>query len=206
MRQFLKIFIMGMLALGVAHAEEVDFSKLSNKDLVKMAGKVDASQELEYHMEVHKRLKKLKGVKAKEFHRQVERATVLHLSKMSKKKFMALREEVAGKLEEMKKEHSPEELKSMGLDVEICKGEQRKILCHVRHARKGHKGGAHHGQAHNAHHEDKAAPTEHHEEHKAPEENKAPEEHEAPAKTPAKAPTKQSTAPAKTPAEPKPAE
>ncbi|WP_163534869.1 DUF1104 domain-containing protein [Helicobacter suis] len=205
MRQFLKIFTMGMLALGIAHAEEMDFSKLSNKDLVKMAGKVDASQELEYHEEVHKRLKKLKGVKAREFHRQVERATVANLSKMSKKKFMALREEVAGKLEEMKKEHSPEELKSMGLDVEICKGEQRKILCHVRHARKGHKGGAHHGQMHNAHHEDNASHAEHHEE-----EHKAPEEHEAPAKAPAKqstAPAKQSTTPAKTPAESsKPAE
>ncbi|WP_286348526.1 DUF1104 domain-containing protein [Helicobacter felistomachi] len=164
---------MGLLALGVAHAAE-DFSKLSNKQFVLKAGTMhDAEDVIQYRLEVAKRVKAMKSPKAKaEFKHQVKKAEKANFAKMSAADFDKLREEVAEELSKMKQEHKPQELKAMGLaNVEVCKGEEHKMWCHPKHAKKGE----HHKGEHHAHKK------EHKGEHKEHEEHGSKAEH-APAK------------------------
>ncbi|BDQ29350.1 DUF1104 domain-containing protein [Helicobacter ailurogastricus] len=162
MRQFAKIFVMGLLALGVAHAAE-DFSKLSKKEFIQKAGTMhDAEDVIQYRIEVAKRAKAIKSPKARaKFKHQAKKTAEANFAKMSAEDFNKLREEVAEELEKMKKEHKPQELKAMDLaNVEVCKGEEHKMWCSPKHehAKKGHKRGEHH--AHKKEHKD-----EHGEEH-----------------------------------------
>ncbi|BCZ19204.1 hypothetical protein NHP190012_08460 [Helicobacter sp. NHP19-012] len=163
MRQFAKIFVMGLLALGVAHAAE-DFSKLSNKDFIKKAGTMhDAEDVIHYKIEVAKRVKAMKSAKAKaEFKYQVRKTAKANFAKMGAEDFSKLREEVAEELDKMKKEHKPQEMKAMGLaGVEVCKGEDHKMWCHPKHAKKGE----HHKGEHHAHKKEHKGEHEEHEEH-----------------------------------------
>ncbi|WP_104636758.1 DUF1104 domain-containing protein [Helicobacter felis] len=145
MRRFLGLVMMGALALGVAHAE--DYSNLKTGEFLKLAGTLhNAEDVLDYQMEVAKRLKSLKGKARTNFKIKLDRAYKANLAKMSAKDFMALRKEVASALEEKKKDHSHDELVSMGLDVQVCKGKKRELLCAHRHTKK--HGSKHHGQHH----------------------------------------------------------
>ncbi|WP_120943912.1 DUF1104 domain-containing protein [Helicobacter labacensis] len=148
MRRFLGIVMMGALALGVAHAE--DYSSLSDKDFIKLAGTLHSGEEvLDYQEEVYKRLKEKKGKAKMNFKVQVHKTYKANLAKMSAKDFAALRKEVAEALEEKKKDHDPKELMSMGLDVEVCKGKQRELLCSRKHGKKhASKHGQEHGEKH----------------------------------------------------------
>lgn len=191
MRRFLGIFLMGMLALGVADAK--DYSSLSGKELIKLAGTVPAADALDYRMAVFKHIKSLKTAKAKRsFKAQLDRVAQANLKKMSKKDFMAMREEVRKDLEEMKKEHTPEELKAMGLGLEVCKGEVRKVWCYPHHGKRKHKGahGAHKGSVKGHGHGHHGAKKGHEEEHKGAEKagskGGAEEHKEKEVKTPAK--------------------
>ncbi|WP_221279128.1 DUF1104 domain-containing protein [Helicobacter gastrocanis] len=151
------------MALGVAHAAE-DFSKLSNKQLVLKAGTMhDAEDVIQYRLEVAKRAKAMKSPKAKaEFKHQVKKAEKANFAKMSAADFNKLREEVAEELDKMKQEHKPQELKAMGLaGVEVCKGEEHKMWCHPKHAKKGE----HHKGEHHAHKKEHKGEHEEHEEH-----------------------------------------
>lgn len=177
MRQFARIFVMGLLALGVAHAAE-DFSKLSNKEFIQKAGTMhDAEDVIQYRLEVAKRVSKIKSPKAKaEFKHQVKKTAKANFAKMSTADFNKLREEVAEELSKMKQEHKPQELKKMGLaGVEVCKGEEHKIWCHPKHAKKGeHHKGEHHKGEHHAHKKEHKGEHEEHEEHGAKAEHAHP--------------------------------
>ncbi|WP_121020533.1 DUF1104 domain-containing protein [Helicobacter vulpis] len=149
MRRFLGIVMMGALALGVAQAE--DYSSLSDKDFIKLAGTLHSAEEvLDYQEEVYKRLKEKKGSKAKmNFKAQVNKTYKANLAKMSAKDFAELRKEVAQALEEKKKDHDHKELMDMGLDVEVCKTKKRELLCPHRHGKKhAGKHGQEHGEKH----------------------------------------------------------
>ncbi|GMB93699.1 hypothetical protein NHP200010_14260 [Helicobacter bizzozeronii] len=153
MRRFLGIFLMGMLSLGIANAK--DYSSLSGPELIKLAGKVPAEDALELRAAVHKHVESLKTAKAKNsFKWKFKQAAEAHFKKMKKKDFVAMREEVRKEFEEATKEHSPDELKGMGLaGVHVCKGEVRKVWCASKKKKGAHKGGAHkEGKAH-GHHE-----------------------------------------------------
>ncbi|MFC3847833.1 DUF1104 domain-containing protein [Helicobacter baculiformis] len=193
MRRFLGLVVMGALALGVAHAEE-DYASMSNKDFVKLAGTLHSAEEvLDYQVEFDKRLKEIKGSKAKlNFKAQVNKAYRTNLAKMSAKDFAALRKEVAEALEEKKKDHQHKELVDMGLDVEVCKTKKRELLCPHRHAKKhaskhgGEGKHGHHGVKHehkegakSEEHKAKATKSEEHkEEHKEVKQEKEGEHHE----------------------------
>ncbi|WP_104759426.1 DUF1104 domain-containing protein [Helicobacter bizzozeronii] len=154
MRRFLGIFLMGVLSLGVANAK--DYSSLSGPELIKLAGKVPAEDALELRAAVHKHVESLKTAKAKNsFKWKFKQAAEAHFKKMKKKDFVAMREGVRKEFEEATKEHSPDELKEMGLaGVHVCKGEVRKVWCASKKKKGVHKEGAHkEGKAH-GHHED----------------------------------------------------
>nr|WP_043902816.1 DUF1104 domain-containing protein [Helicobacter cetorum] len=122
------IFIF-MVALGFQAIQARDFSKLNDKELLKLAGSLPSSEAIDYRMEVSKRLKALNTEDAKKFRASFSRMAKKNLSKMSEEDFKKMREEVRKELEKKTKGLSAEEIKSKGLDVSVCSGDVRKVWC-----------------------------------------------------------------------------
>ncbi|WP_104624728.1 DUF1104 domain-containing protein [Helicobacter felis] len=122
-----RALVLASLAVGLAWGQ--DFAKLSDEELLKIAGTLPASQALNYRMEVVKRLRSLDEEHQKEFKKAFAQSAQANLSKMSWREFSHMREQVRKHLTKSKKQHSPKELEAMGLNIEICKGKERRVWC-----------------------------------------------------------------------------
>ncbi|WP_120945808.1 MULTISPECIES: DUF1104 domain-containing protein [Helicobacter] len=122
-----RTLILAFLAVGLAWGQ--DFAKLSDEELLKIAGTLPASQALNYRMEVVKRLRALDEEHKKEFKKAFAQSAQTNLKKMSWREFSHMREQVRGYLAKAKKKHSSKELEAMGLNIDICKGKERRVWC-----------------------------------------------------------------------------
>ncbi len=127
MNMYKRALMLASLATGLAWGQ--DFTKLSDEQLIKIAGTLPASQALNYRMEVVKRLRALDEEHQKEFKEAFSQSAQTNLKKMSWKEFSHMREQVRRHLAKMKKKHSPKELEAMGLNIDICTGKERRVWC-----------------------------------------------------------------------------
>ncbi|WP_418904541.1 DUF1104 domain-containing protein [Helicobacter cetorum] len=119
-----------MFGFQAVHAR--DFSKESDKELLKLAGTLPSSEAIDYRMEVSKRLKALNAEEAKKFRASFSKEAKKNLSKMSEEDFRKMREEVRKELAEKTKGLSAEEIKAKGLNVSVCSGDARKVWCRAK--------------------------------------------------------------------------
>ncbi|MFC3846954.1 DUF1104 domain-containing protein [Helicobacter baculiformis] len=122
-----RALLLASLAVGLTWGH--DFAKLSDEELLKIAGTLPASQALNYRMEVVKRLRSLDEGHQKEFKKAFAQSARANLSKISWKEFSHMREQVRGYLAKAKKKHSSKELEAMGLNIDICTGKERRVWC-----------------------------------------------------------------------------
>ncbi|MCE3040459.1 DUF1104 domain-containing protein [Helicobacter anatolicus] len=116
-----------------------DFSKVSNEDMAKMAGKVDAKDYADYFLELQKRFEKMAKDELKAFRKTIHEFKEKNQENMTLKELKEKRAEILKNVEEKVKSMSKEECKKTRLCDLYKHLRSEKHGCLVKEEKKHHK-------------------------------------------------------------------